>query len=125
MLTRFALGLLPFVTTGERCRRHLFTCMCLHFIQALAQVGGAYVDPDNGITFFGYADPIHSITYGITFPPLVSTGANSTEFIGEIVAPIATTAWAGVSPGGAMLNNLLLVAWPNAGSIVSSARMAS
>ena len=92
------------------------------FIPALAQAGGPYVDPDNGITFFGLEDPVHSITYGFTFPPLAS---NSSEFIGEIVAPFSTTAWAGVSPGGAMVNNLLLVAWPNAGSIVSSARFAT
>ncbi|KDR70281.1 hypothetical protein GALMADRAFT_894992 [Galerina marginata CBS 339.88] len=83
--------------------------------------GGAYVDPDNGISFSGYTDPAHGVTYGFVFPPLVQTGSNSTEFIGEIVAPIGTL-WAGVAPGGAMLNNLLLVAWPNAGKIVRSAR---
>ncbi|KAF9479511.1 hypothetical protein BDN70DRAFT_858359 [Pholiota conissans] len=106
MLLRLALGALPLIGS------------------ALAQTGGAYVDPDNGITFFGYQDPVHLVQYGFSFPPLVSTGSNSTEFIGEIVAPIATS-WAGVSPGGAMLNNLLLVAWPNAGKIVRSARFAT
>ncbi|KAF8176479.1 cellobiose dehydrogenase [Pholiota molesta] len=106
MLFRLALGVLPFIGS------------------ALAQSGGAYVDPDNGITFFGYTDPVHLVTYGYAFPPLATTGSNSTEFIGEIVAPIAT-AWAGVAPGGAMVNNLLLVAWPNAGAIVRSARFAT
>jgi cellobiose dehydrogenase (acceptor) len=43
------------------------------------------------------------------------------EFLGEIVAPIATE-WAGVSPGGAMISNLLLVVWNNNGKIVRSAR---
>ncbi|KAF8958430.1 hypothetical protein BDZ97DRAFT_1906522 [Flammula alnicola] len=99
MLLRLALAILPLVGS------------------ALAQAGGAYVDPDNGITFFGYTEAAHGVTYGYVFPPFVQTGSNSTEFIGEIVAPIATQ-WAGVSPGGAMLNNLLLVAWPNAGQIV-------
>ena len=93
------------------------------FHTALAQSGGAYVDPDNGITFFGFTEPAHGVTYGYTFPPLVNTGSNSTEFIGEIIAPI-NIKWAGVSPGGSMLNNLLLVAWPNAGAIVRSARIA-
>lgn len=88
---------------------------------ALAQAGGPYVDADNGITFYGYTEPAHGVTYGFVFPPL---DQNSTEFIGEIVAPIAG-AWAGVSPGGSMLNNLLLVAWPNAGKIVRSARFAT
>lgn len=32
--------------------------------------------------------------------------------------------WAGVSPGGAMINNLLLVAWANGDEVVSSARHA-
>ena len=64
------------------------------------------------------------MTYGFTFPPLVTTGQNSSEFIGEIVAPIAAK-WAGVSPGGSMLHNLLLVAWPNNGKIVCSARYAT
>ncbi|KAF8154680.1 cellobiose dehydrogenase [Crassisporium funariophilum] len=102
MLLRLALTILPLVGS------------------AFAQ-GGAYVDPDNGISFFGYTEPAHGVTYGFVFPPLVATGTNSSEFIGEIVAPIATK-WAGVSPGGAMLHNLLLVAWANGNSIVRSVR---
>lgn len=61
---------------------------------------------------------MHGVTYGYVFP---SVASGSQEFIGEIVAPLAN-AWVGVSPGGAMLHNLLLVAWPNAGKIVRSAR---
>lgn len=93
-------------------------------IIALAQAGGAYVDPDNGISFYGYTEPAHGVTYGFVFPPADSTGSLATEFIGEIVAPIATK-WAGVSPGGSMLQNLLLVAWANGNSIVRSARIAT
>ncbi|KAF9561718.1 cellobiose dehydrogenase [Agrocybe pediades] len=99
MLLRLALSVLPLLGS------------------AFAQ-GAPYVDPDNGITFYGYTDPVHSITYGFVFPSLAS---NSQEFIGEIVAPIANK-WAGISPGGQMLHNLLLVAWPNGNSIVRSAR---
>ncbi|KAF9004636.1 hypothetical protein BDQ17DRAFT_1390151 [Cyathus striatus] len=106
MLLRFAFGLLPLVGS------------------AFAQVGSLYTDPDNGITFFGSTDPVHSMTIGYTLPPADATGDLANEFIGEIVAPIATL-WAGVSPGGAMLNNLLLVAWPFNGKIVSSARIAT
>ncbi|KAG6918092.1 substrate-specific activator of APC-dependent proteolysis [Tephrocybe rancida] len=88
----------------------------------LSQAGSAYTDPDNGISFWGYTDPVHQVTYGYVFPPLAASGsAQSNEFIGEIVAPIATK-WAGVSPGGSMLQNLLLVVWPNGNSIVRSAR---
>ncbi|KAF8908090.1 hypothetical protein CPB84DRAFT_1674456 [Gymnopilus junonius] len=103
MLLRTALSVLPLIGS------------------ALAQAGGAYIDPDNGISFYGYTEPAHGVTYGYIFPPLAS---NSSEFIGEIVAPIATE-WAGVSPGGAMVNNLLLVAWANGNSIVRSARYAT
>lgn len=61
------------------------------------------------------------MTFGYVFPPL---DAGATEFIGEIVAPIATE-WSGVSPGGAMITNLLLVAWSDGEDVVSSARWAT
>lgn len=64
------------------------------------------------------------MTYGFVFPPLVTSGAQSTEFIGEIVAPVANK-WVGVALGGSMLQNLLLVAWPNGNQIVSSTRWAT
>ncbi|KAK0199858.1 hypothetical protein DFS33DRAFT_1399343 [Desarmillaria ectypa] len=88
---------------------------------AHAQLGTQYVDPDNGITFYGLTDAVHGVTYGYVFPPLAS---GATEFIGEIVAPIATK-WSGVSPAGAMVQKLLLVAWANGGKVVSSARWAT
>ncbi|KAF8874747.1 hypothetical protein BD779DRAFT_1678609 [Infundibulicybe gibba] len=106
MLLRLALSLLPFVGP------------------ALSQLATKYTDPDNGLTFWGITDPVHFVTYGYVFPPLNSTGVTATEFIGEIVAPIGT-GWAGVSPNGAMLQNLLLVAWAYEDSIVSSARFAT
>lgn len=90
---------------------------------ALAQSASSYIDPDNGISFYGITDPVHSITYGYILPPIGST-TNPNEFIGEIVAPIATE-WAGVSPGGAMVDMLLLVAWPNGNAIVRSPRYAT
>ncbi|EEB95604.1 hypothetical protein MPER_05398 [Moniliophthora perniciosa FA553] len=103
MLGRVVLSLLPFVGT------------------ALAQAAAHYVDPDNGISFWGITDPVHQVTYGYVFPPVE---AGSTEFIGEIVAPIDVK-WAGVSPGGGMIRNLLLVAWANEGKIVRSNRYAT
>jgi cellobiose dehydrogenase (acceptor) len=88
---------------------------------ALAQ-SQAYVDPDIGITFFGITDPVHKVTHGYTLPP--AGASNSDEFIGEIVAPIAEK-WVGLAPGGGMINNLLIVAWPSGSSVVASLRMAS
>lgn len=88
-------------------------------ILALAQES-TFIDPDNGIQFWGTTDPVHGVTYGYTLPPL---DAGYDEFIGEIVAPIEAK-WVGASPNGGMLNNLLLVAWPNGGQIVFSSRIA-
>lgn len=87
-----------------------------------SQAAACYVDPDNGIEFFGITDAAHGVTYGYLFPPL-NAGMDD-EFIGQIVAPIDAE-WAGVSPGGAMISQLLLVAWPNGNTVVSSARHAT
>ncbi|KAF7979495.1 hypothetical protein HWV62_42342 [Athelia sp. TMB] len=93
----------------------------LLFLGTVLAQSSRYTDPGNGIVFQGYTDPVHSVTYGAVFPPLT---ADSTEFVGEIVAPIAN-AWVGISLGGEMLDSLLLVAWPNGDSIVSSPRYAT
>jgi cellobiose dehydrogenase (acceptor) len=90
----------------------------------LSQIGAPYVDPDNGISFFGSTELGNDVLSGYVFPPLDSTGGLANEFIGEIVSPIET-AWVGLSPIGTMLQALLLVAWPNNGKIVSSARFAT
>lgn len=99
---------------------------------------------------------MHNVTYGIVLPPTTET-SEATEFIGEIVAPVAAQ-WVGIALGGAMLDStwilicpclrdekveeegrreegadvcgfvfvdLLLVAWPNDGDIVSSTRYAT
>lgn len=64
---------------------------------------------------------MHDVTYGFVFPPLATSGTQSTEFIGEVVAPIDAE-WIGIALGGAMAGDLLLVAWPNGNEIVSSTR---
>jgi cellobiose dehydrogenase (acceptor) len=73
--------------------------------------------------FVGRTDTVNKVTTGYAFPPSDST-TTTDEFIGEIVAPIGVR-WAGAVPGGAMNNNLLLVAWPNGNEIISSARFAT
>ncbi|KZS90558.1 CBD9-like protein [Sistotremastrum niveocremeum HHB9708] len=85
---------------------------------ALAQ-SSSYTD--SGITFQGITESVHGVTYGFVLPPAGSTGSLATEFIGEIIAPIANK-WVGIALGGQMADNLLLVAWPNANSIVFSPR---
>ncbi|KAF8657601.1 hypothetical protein AX16_002182 [Volvariella volvacea WC 439] len=106
MLLRAAVTLLPFLGT------------------ALAQAGSLYTDPDNGIHFYGYREPVNGVTFGYVLPPNNADGSPPTEYIGQIVAPI-NVRWVGVAPGGNMLHNLLLVAWPNGNNIVRSLRMAT
>ncbi|TRM59052.1 cellobiose dehydrogenase [Schizophyllum amplum] len=86
---------------------------------ALAQSATQYTDSDTGITFWGITDASHGVTYGYVFPE-TDTG----EFIGEIVAPIAT-GWAAQSPRGSMLNSILLMAWANGDDVVHSVRFAT
>ena len=88
--------------------------------QALAQTAAPYTDPDNGFVFDGITDPVHDVTYGFVLP----AANTSTEFIGEIVAPI-DAAWIGIAMGGAMIGDLLIVAWPNGNQIVASTRYAT
>ncbi|KDQ12663.1 carbohydrate-binding module family 1 protein [Botryobasidium botryosum FD-172 SS1] len=85
---------------------------------AFAQQSTPYTDPANGITFQSYSDPTHGITFRWVFPPLTSP---QTEYIGEIVAPI-DVGYVGFSLGGSMTYSLLLVAWQNAQTIVTSTR---
>nr|ACF60617.1 cellobiose dehydrogenase [Gelatoporia subvermispora] len=106
MFGRFLLALLPLVGS------------------VLSQSGSSYTDPDNGFVFNGITDPVYGVTYGVVFPEPSSSGTYPDEFIGEIVAPL-TAEWIGVSFGGAMLDCLLLVAWPNQNSIVASTRYAT
>ncbi|KAH8103281.1 cellobiose dehydrogenase [Cristinia sonorae] len=90
----------------------------------LGQTATQFIDGETGWQFTGITDPVHQVTYGLTFPPLASSGPQSTEFIGEFVAPIANK-WVGFAIGGAMLQNPLIVAWPNENEIVASTRIAN
>ncbi|KAI0646211.1 cellobiose dehydrogenase [Trametes meyenii] len=87
---------------------------------AYAQVAAPYVDSDNGFVFDGITDPVHGVSYGIVLPQ----ASTSSEFIGEIVAPIDAQ-WIGLALAGAMIGDLLLVAWPYDNKIVSTPRYAT
>ncbi|KAJ6600770.1 cellobiose dehydrogenase [Mycena sp. CBHHK59/15] len=106
MLMRLILGVVPFVGS------------------ALSQVASQYTDPDNGITFWGTKDVVHNVTWGYVFPPLATSGPNPTEYIAEIVAPLANQ-WAGFALSGSMIDSLLVAAWPNNGKIVFTTRYAT
>ncbi|KAG8909001.1 hypothetical protein FRB99_000104 [Tulasnella sp. 403] len=80
--------------------------------------------PDGtGICFQTYSDPVYGATYSWVFPP-TGDPTYQNEFIGQFVVP-NNGKWAGVSLGTGMNQNLLVVAWPNNGVIVKSARQAT
>ncbi|KIY69812.1 iron reductase domain protein [Cylindrobasidium torrendii FP15055 ss-10] len=86
-----------------------------------AQVASGYTDPASGITFQGLTDSDTGFTIGIALPETIGT-----DFIGQVILPLNNSAgWAGTSLGGGMTNSILLVAWPNAGEILTSFREAT
>lgn len=95
------------------------------FVASAVAQSSQYCDAGTGGTglcFETYFDPVYNARYGWTFPPTGSSTYPS-EFIGQFTVPIAGK-WAGVALGQGMNSNLLLVAWPNSGSIVKSPRQA-
>ncbi|CAI6314361.1 unnamed protein product [Periconia digitata] len=80
-----------------------------------APTAAPYTDPKSGIKFNAFTDTATGYFFGIALPP--TTGKDFIATIGG-----KGTGWSGVSLGGGMLNKLLIVAWPNGQSIVSSFR---
>ncbi|KAF7303779.1 Cellobiose dehydrogenase [Mycena indigotica] len=103
---------------------HVVTPVPGHSALVLSQAAAPYVDSENGISFWGITDAAHGVTYGHVFPPLATSGAQPTEYIGEIVAPVANK-WVGFSMSGSMISSLLIAAWPNNGNIVFTTRYAT
>jgi cellobiose dehydrogenase (acceptor) len=85
----------------------------------LAQEQISYKDA-SGLPFTGIYDDTVKSTFGFLFP----TSTTGTEFIGEFIVPTAQK-WAGISLGGGMPNNPLIMAWPNGNSIVHTTRFAT
>ncbi|KAF2193692.1 iron reductase domain protein [Zopfia rhizophila CBS 207.26] len=84
---------------------------------AQTQFTGTYTDTKSGITFQAMQDSTSGYFFGIALP---ETTAGNTDFIATIGGK--GTGWAGVSLGGGMVNKLLIAAWPNGQSIVSTFR---
>jgi hypothetical protein len=85
----------------------------------VAQTPAPYTDPKSGITF-NTLQHSSGLFFGIALP---LNDSASTDFIATIGGQ--GTGWSGVSLGGGMLNKLMIVAWPNAQSVVSSFRKVS
>lgn len=99
--------------------RSFLTCSALFALQAVAQSATPYLDANTGITFNGFKDSSRGFTFGIALPK-----EPSKDFIAQIQSPI-TEGWAGFSMGQSMVGNLLAIAWPHDGKVVSSFRLAS
>lgn len=90
-------------------------------IASLATLGAAqtpapYTDAKSGITF-NYFAHTSGYFFGLALP---ANSTGNTDFIATIGGK--GTGWSGASLGGAMLNKLLIVAWPNGQNILGSFR---
>ena len=93
----------------------------LFALGAVAQTSHSYTDAKTGIDFRGYTDAKTGYTFGLALPENPTT-----DFIAQIQAPITNGGgWAGFSMGQSMTGNLLVVAWPNDGEVISSFRKAT
>ncbi|KAL1748123.1 hypothetical protein HDZ31DRAFT_30414 [Schizophyllum fasciatum] len=80
-----------------------------------------FTDPNTGIDFQAFTQSDLGYQFGIALPENITS-----DFIGQLVVPLnATAGWGGVSFGEHMVGPLLLAAWANAGSLVSSFRQAT
>ncbi|KAM0324678.1 hypothetical protein ACHAQA_008071 [Verticillium albo-atrum] len=84
-----------------------------------AQQTTPYTDPDTSIAFQQYTHAGTGFAFGIALPETASA-----DFIGQITAPISD-GYASVSLGGGMVGQLLVVAWPEGDSVITSMRKAS
>ena len=101
--------------------RSFILSTALFALQAVAQTSSPYTDAKTGIDFRGYTDARTGFTFGIALPENPTT-----DFIAQVQAPITNGGgWAGFSMGQSMTGNLLVVAWPNDGEVVSSFRRAT
>ncbi|KAF4979194.1 hypothetical protein FZEAL_4567 [Fusarium zealandicum] len=97
----------------------LFFTSVLMLTGLIQAQGTSYTDPDTKITFQQWSDPRSNFTFGIALPT-----DPTTDFIGQIWAPI-TEGYASLSLGSSMANKLLVVAWPDGDSVVTSLREAT
>ncbi|KAL3467686.1 hypothetical protein BJX64DRAFT_273740 [Aspergillus heterothallicus] len=104
---------------------------CAVFQHALAQSStpAAYTDPDTGITFDTWTVAPTSTAAGLTFGvalPEDALSSDASEFIGYLTCGIP--GWCGLSLGGSMNSNLLLMAYPSPDSdteVLTSFRFSS
>jgi cellobiose dehydrogenase (acceptor) len=101
--------------------RSFILSSALFALQAVAQTSASYTDEKTGIDFRGYYDTTTGYRFGLALPENPTT-----DYIAQIQAPITDDGgWAGFTMGQSMTGNLMVVAWPHEGKIVSSFRLAT
>ncbi|SPO02592.1 uncharacterized protein DNG_05265 [Cephalotrichum gorgonifer] len=83
-----------------------------------------YEDPESGISFNIW--PQTDVTFGIALPAN-GLETDATEFLGLLTCTSPGgegVGWCGISLGGGMVNNLLLLAYPSEGEVLTSLRWA-
>lgn len=104
----------------------LFTMKVTASVAATMALGASaagtlnYTDSTTGISFSGYADG-KGYVFGLALPETIGTDA-----IIQLVGPATDGAgWAGFDFGVEMADKLLLCAWPNGDTVMTSARIAT
>ncbi|TPX17845.1 uncharacterized protein E0L32_002946 [Thyridium curvatum] len=121
----------------------LSSALCLAQDKLMTQ--GTYIDPDSALRFTSWsstpdADGRGAFTFGMT---LLDDAAdkNATDYVGVLIdttdrkgenkkqkcqsLSANQTGWCGLAHGGSMLRNLLLMAWPHEGRVLTSFRWAT
>ncbi|AEO61106.1 cellobiose dehydrogenase-like protein [Thermothelomyces thermophilus ATCC 42464] len=124
MLRTLFFGLfLALLRTGNQ---KLTICCLLFSVRAVFAANEVVQDPDTGLVFTSNYQ-LYKINQGITFRVAIPGDAQiNTAFdaVIQLVVP-SDVGWVGLSWGGSMPNNPLVVAWQNAGSVVLSPRWAT
>ncbi|KAK3332396.1 hypothetical protein B0T19DRAFT_482681 [Cercophora scortea] len=80
-----------------------------------------YTDVNTGISFLGWADGT-GYQFGIVLPK----DPKSTDFIVQLISPLRNGAgWVGIDFGSTMVGHLMIVAWPNSGTVMIAPRIST
>ncbi|KAE8386660.1 hypothetical protein BDV23DRAFT_187064 [Aspergillus alliaceus] len=89
-------------------------------VAAMNYNSSAYSDAVTGIDFQRWCDEKTGFCFSLALPETVDS-----DFIGQLVVPLSSSnGWGGVSLSSSMTKALLIGAWPNGDSVVSSLREA-
>ncbi|KAK5662691.1 hypothetical protein OQA88_8607 [Cercophora sp. LCS_1] len=105
-------------------RSTLLAALPLLSLTTAQDEGINYTDRASGITFNTW--PLPGLTFGMTLPANGLT-TDATEFLGLLTCSTKTAGagWCGLSLGGGMVNNLLLVAYPYNNQVLTSFKWAT